>query len=309
MQLHFSQFEEFSSILSGYDLNIHQIDRGSFSAVLQQIQSGAIFVNRFTTTRRLEVFGNPPPGVLTFGIPTEDCLPFFWRGKSSDGNSIQIYKKTTELEMYTHPFFEAIDISMSEEKFVWLTEQYGYPELIKTINRQEMIACGAAMLRPLRRILKNLCHSISQRPETLQSPIVQNIIQHEVPYFLIHTLVTDKMKEVKASKISRHLALKTVVNYLHETPNDKISLSEICTENDINVRTMQRAFQEHYGVTPKQYTQALRFNNVYKTLYKKDATKTQVSSIASQHGFWHMGQFAKDYKRHFGVLPSETLRC
>ena len=32
-----------------------------------------------------------------------------------------------------------------------------------------------------------------------------------------------------------------------------------------------------------------------------------VADIANGWGFWHMGQFAADYRRQFGELPSETL--
>ena len=33
----------------------------------------------------------------------------------------------------------------------------------------------------------------------------------------------------------------------------------------------------------------------------------RVQDIAPEFGFWHMGQLASDYKRHFGELPSESL--
>ena len=33
-----------------------------------------------------------------------------------------------------------------------------------------------------------------------------------------------------------------------------------------------------------------------------------ISTVAGQYGFWHMGQFAADYKRIVGEFPSETLR-
>jgi len=101
MQLQFTNFEIFADTLNGYDLDFKQIDRGTFSAALQHIECDSVFINRITTTRRLEASGTPPPGLRTFGIPTTGCLPFTWRNKNSSGNTIQIYKPNTELEMIT----------------------------------------------------------------------------------------------------------------------------------------------------------------------------------------------------------------
>lgn len=28
----------------------------------------------------------------------------------------------------------------------------------------------------------------------------------------------------------------------------------------------------------------------------------------TSHGYWHMSQFASDYRRMFGELPSDTLK-
>jgi AraC family transcriptional regulator, ethanolamine operon transcriptional activator len=32
-----------------------------------------------------------------------------------------------------------------------------------------------------------------------------------------------------------------------------------------------------------------------------------VQDVAARWGFWHLGQFSLDYKKHFFELPSETL--
>jgi AraC-like DNA-binding protein len=41
----------------------------------------------------------------------------------------------------------------------------------------------------------------------------------------------------------------------------------------------------------------------------RDAAKgVTVQDVAAHWGFWHLGQFAQDYKRLFGELPSTTLR-
>jgi AraC family ethanolamine operon transcriptional activator len=33
-----------------------------------------------------------------------------------------------------------------------------------------------------------------------------------------------------------------------------------------------------------------------------------IQDIASHWGFWHLSQFAQDYKKLFGELPSATLK-
>jgi AraC-like DNA-binding protein len=33
-----------------------------------------------------------------------------------------------------------------------------------------------------------------------------------------------------------------------------------------------------------------------------------VHDVATRWGFWNLGEFAADYRRQFGELPSETLR-
>ena len=38
------------------------------------------------------------------------------------------------------------------------------------------------------------------------------------------------------------------------------------------------------------------------------SAQTSVTAVASKHAFWHLSQFAADYKRAFGEAPSETLR-
>ncbi|MCP4405581.1 MAG: helix-turn-helix domain-containing protein [bacterium] len=73
-------------------------------------------------------------------------------------------------------------------------------------------------------------------------------------------------------------------------------------------RTLQYAFLEHFGVSPKRYLQIYRLNRVRSILKKRDPNSVAVADVANRWGFWHMGQFAKDYRKLFGELPSSTLK-
>ena len=38
-----------------------------------------------------------------------------------------------------------------------------------------------------------------------------------------------------------------------------------------------------------------------------DPSNEKVANVANRWGFWHLGQFAADYREQFGELPSHTL--
>jgi AraC family transcriptional regulator, ethanolamine operon transcriptional activator len=58
------------------------------------------------------------------------------------------------------------------------------------------------------------------------------------------------------------------------------------------------------GMSPKAYLKAKRLNAVRQDLKRAEANA--VAEIANRWGFWHTGNFAADYLRLFGELPSQT---
>jgi len=72
-------------------------------------------------------------------------------------------------------------------------------------------------------------------------------------------------------------------------------------------RTIRRLINKKFQVSPKQYLNKLRLNEVRKGLIL-DRRNSSIFQVASDYNFWHMGQFSKDYKNLFGELPSKTIR-
>ena len=48
-------------------------------------------------------------------------------------------------------------------------------------------------------------------------------------------------------------------------------------------------------------------NRVRAELASADPASTTITQVAMRFGFLHLGRFAGDYRRLFGVAPSETL--
>jgi AraC family ethanolamine operon transcriptional activator len=51
----------------------------------------------------------------------------------------------------------------------------------------------------------------------------------------------------------------------------------------------------------------LRLKRLWLVRQGLRAGDTSVKACALAHGFWHLGEFSKSYRQHFGETPSETL--
>ncbi|MFM7709102.1 MAG: helix-turn-helix transcriptional regulator [Gammaproteobacteria bacterium] len=84
------------------------------------------------------------------------------------------------------------------------------------------------------------------------------------------------------------------------------SLDALCTALGTTRRTLQLAFQEHFGVNFGLITRAARLQRVRDELRDGGAS---VSDTAFRHGFEHLGRFAGYYREFYGENPSATLRA
>ena len=106
----------------------------------------------------------------------------------------------------------------------------------------------------------------------------------------------------------RDVALRVAVDHIIESDDPVTSIQELCSVANVSERTLEYAFRERLGQSPKTFTLTHRLNNVRKMLRHADAGADRIHEIAGYHGFFRSGRFASDYNRLFGELPSETLR-
>lgn len=94
-----------------------------------------------------------------------------------------------------------------------------------------------------------------------------------------------------------------LLNSLEET----MFVQSIVEQFNVSEKTLQNSFRSLFGISPKHFINLLKLNRAHEDLQLSNAQETNVSDIATKWGFSHFGRFAKEYKRLFGVLPSETL--
>jgi AraC family ethanolamine operon transcriptional activator len=82
---------------------------------------------------------------------------------------------------------------------------------------------------------------------------------------------------------------------------------ELCAALGVSARRLHDAFYAALGMSPHAYLKSRRLSLARRALLAGRNGPALVKSVALDHGFWHLGHFARDYRTLFGESPSETL--
>ena len=98
----------------------------------------------------------------------------------------------------------------------------------------------------------------------------------------------------------RDLAVQRALAIIAAHEEEALSVPALCRAAGASERSLQYAFQESFGLSPRQFVNAYRLNNVRAALLAADPDRDRVGDIAAKIGYWHSGQFAADYHQQFG---------
>jgi len=105
---------------------------------------------------------------------------------------------------------------------------------------------------------------------------------------------------------ARQKGLRKATAFIEANGYDNPRIPDVSTAAGIGWRSLDRAFKEGFGISPKRYLLNFRLIRVRRQL--KDAPpSTKVVHVANDWGFWHMGDFAREYRKMFGESPSQSL--
>ena len=112
-----------------------------------------------------------------------------------------------------------------------------------------------------------------------------------------------------SSFAAKHQVLRRARNYISDCLDQETcpSIVDVCRKAGVSQRTLQYCFVELMQMTPMAFLRILRLNRARSELGRPDAPGVSVTEVATRHAFWHLGNFARDFRLHFGETPSEVL--
>ena len=291
---------------AGWGIDFRPLDPGPEDVAVQLALSEGVSLVRVGMANSIHQRAIPPAGYTTVGIPTMPQPSLRIGRREVQSESITFFDTASGFDAVSQGGFEAWTLSIDDRLLadtLALRSPESQLELAALPGMHREFAPG-----DLARLRSRFAHYLTG---SLSSELIararQNLdaeLRSEIPALLLETWSagTD-LPYVRLA--SRMRALRRAVGYIEAHPRQAISVETLCRECAASASTLERAFREHFGVSPKRYLNNTRLVHVKRELQWRGADAT-IADIAAEYGFWHMSKFAADYRKLFGELPSQT---
>jgi AraC family ethanolamine operon transcriptional activator len=161
----------------------------------------------------------------------------------------------------------------------------------------------------IRQLFYRLITAIGENPSIEFSPAAK-MIEAELRSLFEPTLVHAEDGGAPRSRphISRRKIIERSKAALEQFGSESIHVSELAKQVGASERTLRTTFNEYYQIGPRQYLLLRQLHAVRRDLLLSAPADKTITDILTRRGVWEFGRFSGMYKRHFGELPSETLR-
>jgi len=272
-----------------------QLSPGEFRGWVFSEKVGEYRINAGSSNQAILCEGRYNPEMIHIGFILNSGHSAIVQAHEFRDDTVAVYRGAIPMHEVLPAHMVWVDIFTPEKSLM-----NDLPGFEKQTNESPRI-----LIRDSREDLKSLIFLINECLSSSETPTTENRIQALLKNLLSTRLDTqlDKRRFSKGDLFRMHLIEEFhILAQTHE--NTSLSLDEICTAVGMKSRTVQKIFQEVYGMGPTEYFRVRRLNGAYADLLGGSG---RVSKVALRRQFNHLGRFAGRYKRHFGESPNTTL--
>jgi AraC-like DNA-binding protein len=305
-KMSFNDIDELSGRMADWDNDWRQLDAGRADNRIEVLAGQNIVVQQVRLSHSIHQQGATPSQLMTFGFPYHPSQ-MAWNGKVFPCPAMFDFNNKNGYDAVSGRAFFGVTVSLSRGKFARIAEQLKLPatelygdDLPRDLSDKN---CDLAKFR---QYLLALCQRLPNARTAKDQQFVLTELEEVLPVRLLTALAPPKVEICDQSLKGRQKGMRRAIEFIEQKCQDNPRILDLCVATDLSWRSLDRAFCEHFGIGPKRYLLNLRLTQVRRQL-KSAPPDTKVVDIANDWGFWHIGDFAREYRNMFGELPSESL--
>lgn len=304
----FASFEELAETVVDWNIDFRQSSRNRYATGLEQIRFDDILFTHLSCGCHATHNGATPSDMCTISIPYEDCPPLRFYNRTIDRPALIVSAPGEDFEIAIRPGYAIMNFSIPYGVLDSYCERnFDQPadKIFASIGRvvpmhspairnfKDMTRCLHTQSR-----VSSCVTNVAKPVQTWDSRLLNGFFQ------LLNDVEPTTAPRPGAVGVR---SVDRALEFIAEQESEPLTVRDLSAAVGISERTLERVFVREFGLTPKQYLTGKRMSGAHRDLWQADPSETHVADVANAWGFWHMGQFAKDYRGFFGELPSETL--
>jgi len=291
----------FNSVAKEWNLDCIQIEPGKFSVTITQIVSYNFQLGHVKFNLAVKQEGVSPDGVWTFALANEKKL--YWRNYKVQPNSVVVYSPGSKINTVSSANFEVVVFSVPDVFLAKTAKKMNMEAFYHSLKTIELFETKESLWAQLKQSIIKELFKHKQNPAHKTKLGFINKLSRDLLFLLQNARNTT----TKVSGKKRLKLLHDAEVYIMQNLTEHFSVFDIASHLNVSERTLLYAFNNRFGKGTKGFMKVLTLNHAYHALHK-GYDISSIANIARASGFWHMGQFYKDYKKFFGELPSDTLK-
>jgi AraC family ethanolamine operon transcriptional activator len=301
-------FDQLASATQRWDQRFQQLSGGRFDGEVHVVQVGDFEFKWTSVNQIVQSRGTHPQDTFGFAPISATNTAAVWSGRTFRPGPVVVVPPGQEHDHLTSRTEIIATLAVSAD----LLRRIAYVslgcELEDLLAGKFAFGGEAAAGEYLQAKWMHLIDLVETRPELLCHPDARKIIEDACIRWVVRILKLG-LRDDKSEKAPVPNPLRVVrraEEFMLAHLREPLTLVDLCEQADVSERTLNYAFHEVMGMSPKAYLKAKRLNAVRQDLKSTEPADATVAEIAGRWGFWHTGNFAADYLRLFGELPSQT---
>ena len=286
-----------------WDLDFRQLAPGRLDARVSVIGSEVLEIVRFQFNTPFHQLGSPPRDCLVFAFPDPVTTDVRYYGEEALGGSMLNLNMHNGLDSVSAAGFVGYAVILRRDHLARMCRQLGGTDPTESISHN-----GSQWHSENTRLIATKLNALYQHADRNTLPLSEftGLLNDDLPHAIATELGSTEVDLHSGTRANKVRTLKRAMEILNDQDQLPISVAELCSKAAASSSSLNRIFLAEYGVSPKAYIRSRCLSAVRDEL-SSAPPDSSISDIANRWGFWHMGQFARDFRKLFGELPSERL--
>ena len=307
LSLESHDFVELEEALGDWNHKYRQISPGKFFGHFLQVQTDLLGVYRNRWESAIHYRG-APKGAMMFAITMMQTSEAHWLGQPMAVDDMCVQCGEVEADYFSAPLWDSVVFMITPAELARQIVDISHEDpdaLLRTNGAVHLTPQLAAQVRQAALIyLDTALHSL-RRPDA-PSPLPQ--MGSRIVELMARALVSAQPQRCEKTSLNRSRQLiRNIEEFCRQHPDQPLRVGQLCREMDVSERTLRDAFYKLTDRGPLAYLKSQRLNRVQRALHDSDPSAAMIKQLAYDNGFYHLGNFCRDYKALFGETPSETL--